>query len=265
MRLFRKTLRLDTKMWFEVRHSRLHLALVQPLPGWMLRLATGVGLGISFVPESEFVYATVRPVDSIRLEVQGGLDRILASTPRLKSLEVRSRLDLDYSNLRNHTKLKSFYSRGGFSVAADWSSLQRLLMVGAMSESIALVQGLGKLSRLQVLHVASPKHSWMDLLPQSLITIYARGRSALSYPYARFGNLRKLGFADIHVLDVSKLLPNVSVETLDLANIRLVENLDELLLKYPGLKSVNHSAIDSSTFDKLQESAPHLVITDYGR
>jgi hypothetical protein len=263
MQLFRKTLRLDTKVWFEVRHSRLHLALVKPLPAWLLRLATGVGFGISFVPEAEFIDANAFSPNSAQFDTQVQLDRILASTPRLKSLEVRSRLNMDYGGLRDHTKLKSFYSLGGFSVATDWSSLKRLVMVGAISESISLIQGLGKLSRLEILHVAFPRHSWMNDLPQSLTTIYTRGRSALSYPFEHFGNLRRVGFSDVHVFDVAELSPNLSVETLDLANIRRLDNVPELILRYPNLKYVNYSAVGNSVFDPLRESAPHLVITDY--
>ena len=248
---------LNRRGWFfEVRHSRLHIATYRKLPGLVLFLLTSVGIGITFLTWLDDYFqqnGRIRyQVDISDHGAQADLEHTLRWSPFARSLSIRSQRHLDLTQIQKMRSMKLLWISGPMKTNLNLSQLTNLRLLGA-GRSVTKVSGLDSLGRLHYVHVGAPTQTWVNRLPATVKRLFITKSNLEKLDLSELRKLEVLGFTSLKNISARNYLLPENLKQLDLVQVSTVVDVDFWLESCQKLNKIN---IDTCPSELVSSIAP---------
>ena len=245
---------LARKMPLEIAHGRLNYKYQceRDMSKSAMAFST-LGLGATFLP-SAFWHGKTSWRELDEAEVLKNFNKTLKACKRVKSLDIRTSMQLDYSPIERFKHLTSLRIKGSLESELNLSGLKNLEMLYGDSPSFQKISGTKDLTRLKFVSVNELKPSWFRQLPPSVERLFIRGRLQSSIDLATLPKLAQLGISNARLIDFGEYgWVADSVKVLDLTFIKEIQNASLIIQRFPSLSTCNVAG-DEEIYKELRQS-----------
>ena len=245
---------LARKMPLEIAHGRLNYAYqCEKDVSRSAAVMSALGLGATFLP-SAFWHGKTSWRELDEEEVLKNFNRTLKACKRVKSLDIRTSMQLDYSPIEHFRHLTSLRIKGTLENELNLSGLKKLEMLYGDDPSFQKTSGTKELTSLRFVSVNELKPSWFRQLPPSVERLFIRGRLLPSIDLATLPKLEQLGISNARVVDFGEYdWIAASVKVLDLTFIKEIQNASMIIKRFPSLLTCNVSG-DEEIYKELRQA-----------
>lgn len=217
------------------------------------RLIALFGLGATFLPSVFWIGKNSwRELDEE--EVLKNFNNTLKACKKVKSLDIRTSMQLDYSPIERFRHLTSLRIKGSLESELNLSGLKNLEMLYGDNPSFQKISGTKELTRLRFVSVNELKPSWFRQLPPSVERLFIRGRLLSNIDLATLPKLGHLGISNARLIDFGEYdWIARSVKVLDLTFVKEIKNASLIIQRFPSLSTCNVSG-DEEIYKKLRQS-----------
>lgn len=217
------------------------------------RFLTFFGFGATFLPGVFWIgKSSWRELNE--KEVLKNFNKTLKACKRVKSLDIRTSMQLDYSPIERFRELTSLRIKGTLETELNLSGLRKLEMLYGDNSSFQKISGTKELTRLRFVSVNELKPSWFRQLPPSVERLFIRGRLLSNIDLATLPKLGHLGISNARLIDFGEYdWIARSVKVLDLTFVKEIKNASLIIQRFPSLSTCNVSG-DEEIYKKLRQS-----------
>lgn len=217
------------------------------------RIFTLFGLGATFLP-SAFWHGKTSWRELDEEEVVKNFNKTLRACKRVKSLDIRTSMQLDYSPIERFRHLTSLRIKGTLENELNLSGLRKLEMLYGDDPSFQKTSGTKELTSLRFVSVNELKPSWFRQLSPSVERLFIRGRLQPSIDLATLPKLEQLGISNARVVDFGEYdWIAGSLKVLDLTFIREIQNTSLIVKRFPSLLTCNVAG-DEEIYKELRQA-----------
>jgi hypothetical protein len=224
------------------------------------RIFTLFGLDATFLPSAFWRGKTSwRELDEA--EVLKNFNKTLKACKRVKSLDIRTSMQLDYSPIERFRHLTSLRIKGSLESELNLSGSKNLEMLYGDNSSFQKISGTKDLTRLRYVSVNELKPSWFRELPPSVERLFIRGRLQPSIDLATLPKLEQLGISNARLLDFGEYHWIAdSVKVLDLTFIKDIQNANLISQRFPFLSTCNVAGDEEIYKELSQALGPNIEV-----
>jgi hypothetical protein len=240
-----KRQRIFERWGWERTNDRNHFVVQRHYLRSLAFVLTSTGMGLTILSASKWLDPKFQNYDAKMVS------DVLKFSPFSKSLSLRISGAYGLSAVSRMRRLEALYIDCNMAGPLDLSGQTKLTSLGASSSEINKISGLKHLPKLKYVHARGATKAWLNSLPESVEILFHTGKIMPGVNFSSLVNLRRLGIDHARVLDFELLPTSDSLSELDLTRIGEFKNSEQLLLRFPNLRTLNVSDIRRTDFDEI--------------